>query len=189
MRIVFCNGKGGAGKTTASALIAHALAEAGTDVSLLDLDPQATATKWLGTSDDTKVRLYDNMNPGEHVVVDTAPRLDLLHKALKGADAVIVVSTPSPADLWTTQDTVKTILEAAIQEKAVRLLFNGVQTKTVLARELPDLAKRIGARPLKQAISRRQCYQHAALLGWRSLTSDAREEILKAALEIISLKG
>jgi len=57
---------------------------------------------------------------------------------------------------------------------------------TVLARDLPAIAERIGVQALKSTISRRQCYQHAALLGWQALDGDAREEIRRAALEIIT---
>jgi len=68
----------------------------------------------------------------------------------------------------------------------LRLLFNGVQANTILARDLPALADRIGIEALKATISRRQCYQHAALIGWTALDAAAREEIFTAALEIIS---
>ena len=47
MIIAFCNGKGGAGKTTLSVLLGCALADAGRRVGLLDRDPQRTATRWI----------------------------------------------------------------------------------------------------------------------------------------------
>ena len=47
MNILLCNGKGGTGKTTMAVLLAHALAEAGKRVAVLDLDPQGTARAWL----------------------------------------------------------------------------------------------------------------------------------------------
>ena len=68
----------------------------------------------------------------------------------------------------------------------LRLLFNGVQANTVLARDLPDLAARIGVESLRTFITRRQCYQHAALLGWQALDAAAREELFKAALEVVT---
>ena len=43
MIITLANGKGGSGKTTLAVLLAHALAESGKAVSVLDLDPQGTA--------------------------------------------------------------------------------------------------------------------------------------------------
>jgi hypothetical protein len=68
----------------------------------------------------------------------------------------------------------------------LRLLFNGISANTILSRDLPALADRIGVRALEATISRRQCYQHAALLGWKALDAAAREEVFRAALEIIS---
>ncbi|PIU18341.1 MAG: hypothetical protein COT18_10740 [Elusimicrobia bacterium CG08_land_8_20_14_0_20_59_10] len=55
MNILLCNGKGGTGKTTLTVLLAHALAEAGKKVAVLDRDPQGTATKWLNECESKKV--------------------------------------------------------------------------------------------------------------------------------------
>ncbi|HUP01636.1 MAG TPA: ParA family protein [Gemmatimonadota bacterium] len=46
--IVFANAKGGVGKTTSAVHIAGALAETGTTTLVIDLDPQASATRHLG---------------------------------------------------------------------------------------------------------------------------------------------
>ena len=46
--ITFCNRKGGTGKTTTAVHVAGGLAREGLDVLLVDLDPQAHATLWLG---------------------------------------------------------------------------------------------------------------------------------------------
>lgn len=52
MRIIACvNQKGGSGKTTTAVNLAAALGERGRRVLLLDLDPQASATNWLGIAD------------------------------------------------------------------------------------------------------------------------------------------
>lgn len=188
MNILLCNGKGGTGKTTMAVLLAHALAEAGKRVAVLDLDPQATATNWLRECEGTKVAKYEPGSEYDAVFVDTPPRLDTLASAIASCSLAVIVCSPSPADLWTTRDTAAAIRLHLPKGARLRLLFNGVLAHTVLARELPDLAKRIGVEVLTATISRRQCYQHAALLGWRALDPAAREELFKMALELVSVR-
>lgn len=186
MTIVFCNGKGGAGKTTLSILLGCALADAGRRVGLIDRDPQGTAARWVAETDGG----LELVRPGERydaTIVDTPPRLEssALHESLAGADRVILVSSPSPADLWTSQDTAKLIGRHYRGEKSA-VLFNQVQRNTTLARELPMIGDRIGLPVLSRQMGRRQSYQHAMLLGWKALDAPAREEVLQVALEIIT---
>lgn len=187
MTITLCNGKGGSGKTTLSVLLASALAEAGHHVAVRDCDPQATATRWINEIGSLKVA-----SDGERydaLIIDTPPRLDsrALLDSLAASDIAILVTSPSPADLWTSRDTVKVLSSHFPNLASARVLFNQVQAKTVLARELSEMADRIGLRALNTVIHRRQVYQHSALLGWKALSPEAREEVLKAALEIAAL--
>lgn len=186
MNILLCNGKGGTGKTTLAVLLAHALAEAGKRVAVLDLDPQATATAWLNECESRKVGKYESGSEYDAVFIDTPPRLDALAPALASCSVAVIVCSPSPADLWTSRDTAAAIRDKLPKGARLRLLFNGVLAHTVLARELPDLARRIGVKALTSTISRRQVYQHAALLGWKALDLAAREELFKAALEVVT---
>jgi chromosome partitioning protein len=187
MVITLCNGKGGSGKTTAAVLLAHALAEAGKRVALHDLDPQRTATNWLRECGKSiKVAKYESGKQYDAVFIDTPPRLESLPAALASCSVAVIVCSPSPADLWTTRDTATAIQQNLPKGSRLRLLFNGVLNRSVLARDLPALAKRIGVQALRATISRRQCYQHAALIGWPALDTAAREEVYKAALELIA---
>ena len=186
MNILLLNGKGGTGKTSMAVLLAHALAEAGKRVAVLDLDPQATATNWLRECESRKVGKYEPGAEYDAVFVDTPPRLDTLAPALARCSVAVLVCSPSPADLWTTRDTAAAIRPHLPKTSRLRILFNGVQASTILARDLPALAERIGVEALTTTISRRQCYQHAALVGWQALDQAAREELFKAALEIVT---
>ncbi len=187
MTITLCNGKGGSGKTTLSILLATALAEAGHNVAVRDCDPQATASRWIAENE--RLKLAVNGQHYDALIIDTPPRLDsaALRESLSKSDAVILVTSPSPADLWTSRDTVAFLETHFPRRGRARLLFNQVQAKTVLARELTETAARIGLPALKTVIHRRQVYQHSALLGWKALGAEAREEILSAALEIVAL--
>ena len=187
MIITLCNGKGGSGKTTLAVLLAHALAAAGKSVAVRDLDPQGTARAWIRECGNSmKVAMYDGSSNYDAVFIDTPPRLEALPAALALCSVAVIVCSPSPADLWTTRDTAAAIRPQLPKGARLRLLFNGVQANTLLSRDLPALADRIGVKALESTISRRQCFQHAALLGWPALDAAAREEVFKAALEIIT---
>ena len=187
MTITLCNGKGGSGKTTLSILLATALAEAGHNVAVRDCDPQATASRWIAENE--RLQLAVNGQHYDALIIDTPPRLDSaeLRESLSVSDAVILVTSPSPADLWTSRDTVSFLQTHFRRPGRARVLFNQVQANTVLSRELADTAGRIGLPALNTVIHRRQVYQHSALLGWKALGAEAREEVLKAALEITAL--
>ncbi len=187
MKITLCNGKGGAGKTTLAVLLATAFQKAGHRVGLIDRDPQGTATRWIEQTGELELATPDSNH--RLTVIDTPPRLDseLLHQSLAESDCAILVSSPSPADLWTSQDTVKTITAHLPKERAARILFNQVQKRTVLAQNLASLTERIGIPALQSRIGRRQAFQHAPLLGWSALDAASREELLSAALEIAAL--
>ena len=189
-KIVFLNGKGGSGKTTAAILTACAMAEGKRRVALLDLDGQATATAWLEALNHPRLSVLGrpDADPAEAdiVVVDTPPRLDeaILKPALSGATAVLIVSRPTPPDLWTAQKTAQ-LLSARALRAPVRLLFNAVKTNTVMASLTDQMARQIGVPRLENVLRERQCYVHAALEGWRVLTPEAREEIQNAVIEIL----
>ena len=186
MVITLLNAKGGSGKSTLAVLLAHALAEAGKRVALLDLDPQGTARNWLREYGSSKVAMYQSGSKYDEVFIDTPPRLEALPAALASCSVAVIPCSPSPADLWTTRDTAAAIRQHLPKGARLRILFNGVIANTILSRDLPALAERIGVQALKATISRRQCYQHAALIGWPALDAAAREEVFKAALEIIT---
>lgn len=187
--VTLCNGKGGSGKTTLAVLLACALAEAGRSAAVLDLDPQGTATAWLREAGGGKVAIYDPAGRYDAVFVDTPPRLEAMSLAMAGCSVAVIPCSPSPADLWGTQATAAAVRASLPAGARVRLLFNGVVANTILSRDLSGMARRIGVRALRATVSRRQCFQHAALLGWRALDAAARQELFAAALEIVALPG
>jgi len=189
MRIAIVNGKGGSGKTTLSFLLAAALAEAGHAVGVEDTDEQRSASRWLAEAKCSEL-LVESNNSSRFgtVIVDTPPRLasERVTRAIRESSIILVVTSPSPGDLYTSRDTVEVLKREGCDRKA-RLVFNQVQTRTLLARELDELALRIGLPALSNRIHRRQCYQHLILGGWRMLPTEARDEIFKVALEVLAL--
>lgn len=166
MTITLCNGKGGSGKTTLTVLLASALAEAGHRVGVLDTDPQETATRWI--QEIGGVALFESGQSYSALLIDTPPRLecDEFTEAVSRSDVTVVVSSPSPADLFTSRDTVAVLDKLGAR---AHLLFNQVQAGTILSRDLEEMAERIGLPTLKNRLQRRQVYQHAVLPGWPSL--------------------
>lgn len=185
MTITLCNGKGGAGKTTLAVLLVLALRQQGQPAGLVDRDPQGTASRWLATLDESASASAS----AAHTIIDTAPQLasPSLAESIGQSDLVLLVSSSSPADLWSSQSTVETIRTHLRPDASARLLFNQVQPQTLLGRDLADLAQRIGLPRLESHLRRRQVYQHAALLGWSALDKPARQEMLSLAREVSQL--
>ena len=191
MIITLCNQKGGAGKTTLTLLLALALEEAGRKVAIVDKDPQQTSTRalsHLSQNNLSKITLASKPGDFDVVFIDTAPRLDKpLSDALNVSDRVILVSSPSPADLWSTQQTREFVLTHRKGNAPAAVLFNSVVAGSSIARDLDALASLIGLPALTNFIARRQAYQYAVLQGWDALRPAQRDEIKNVALEIATL--
>ena len=179
--IAFVNGKGGVGKTTCATLIAAALHDAGQAVAMEDRDPQQSAT--------TAAEIF-GLSLGKDAaitIIDTAPSIQMPETldAIRTADLVVLVTTPSPLDLATTAATAQ-LIQAQRRAGEVRLLFNLVQTNNRFFEEMPEIAKEIPFPVFKQYLIRRTAYQVAQLQGWKAIPARQREEIIRVAIEIMS---
>lgn len=98
--IAFANPKGSVGKSTTVAALAHLAAQAGSKVLVLDLDPQADITSWLGGRRDTAgitqgLRAAVTNDPAQWPGVDPAEvTADLRRHALR-----TIQHTPAGVDL------------------------------------------------------------------------------------------
>src|SRR6266487_2115701 len=100
-RVAVANQKGGVGKTTTVVNLGAALAEIGRRVLVIDLDPQANASTWLGSVDARALYdVFENGSPIEKAVRPTPiDNLDLV-----------------PSSSWTTQAGAEMILKQALDE-------------------------------------------------------------------------
>lgn len=185
MKILFCTGKGGSGKTTSAVLAAMALRASGRCAAVQDLDPQGTATRWL--RDDHPEML--DWRSAEVCLTDSAPRLDApeLRRAAHEADRIVVVSRPSPLDAFAGQDTARLLARWGVQGKA-RLLFTNLRPGTVLSRDLDQTADQIGLERLFASYQMREGYQHVVLTGWASLRAEVRAEASHVARALVGTR-
>jgi chromosome partitioning protein len=105
--------KGGAGKTTLAIHLAVAASQAGMNTAVIDLDPQASSTKWADrrqaelpvvisahASRLSQVLATARSTGGELAIIDTAPHSDnAALEAARMADVVLVPCRPSILDL------------------------------------------------------------------------------------------
>lgn len=188
MIITLCNQKGGAGKTTLTLLLALALEDVGRRVAIIDRDPQGTSSRAVSNLNANGLSKIEVLRaPVDHDVtfIDTAPRLDeVLGLSIAESSRVLLVSSPSPADLWSTQESRDFVLKHLAAEAKTAVLFNSVVKGARISRDLELLANHIQMPTLRNCIVRRQSYQYAILQGWGALKPQEREEIKSAALEI-----
>ncbi len=189
MKIAICNQKGGSGKTTAVVLLAYALGAAGKRVGIIDRDPQQTARRWLETAPAERVELARPKEDYDVTLIDTPPYLkdSGFAKAVQEADRVILVSSTSPLDVWSTQEAMERI-RAERPDIRPAMLFSRFEGHTEFGKTRDEFAKALGLRMLVNVIPERKSIQRASILGYRALRSTERENLANLALEIITLK-
>lgn len=176
--------KGGVGKSSVSLLLHEGLKEAGKSVAIRDWDSQGTSNKALELIGGQKA-----LDGGSYDVLlyDTPPSLThtATATAVQAADLVIVVTTPSPFDVWEAEEAAQ-FVRSKRPEVPVVALFNKVRRSTLLGRLVDDNAKQLTFPVLPTMLSAKECYQHAGVRGWKALDSAAREEVYRLTLAVIS---
>ncbi|HTU44864.1 MAG TPA: ParA family protein [Bryobacteraceae bacterium] len=184
MNITLLAKKGGVGKSTVSILLHEAFRQAGKSVSIKDWDAQGTSSKSLELIHGARPKEPERTNI---VIYDTPPNLQhtATATAVRNADIVIVVTSPSPADIWEAEAAVGFAREKNAKA-SVRVVFNKVRRATRLGRLVEESAKQVSVPALPVTLSARECYQHAVAQGWKALDSEARQEILQLIVALIS---
>jgi cellulose biosynthesis protein BcsQ len=158
--------KGGVGKSLISLLLYQSLKQAGRSVELHDWDAQGTATKSRELTEANQ-KAEPLAQSAEVVIYDTPPNLahTATDVAIRSADLVLVVATPSPVDVWEAQDAASLAQNSVRKKAKVRVLFNKVRRNTLLGRVLEETAKQFPVPTLQPVLSSRECYQHFAWQG------------------------
>lgn len=188
MNITLLAKKGGVGKSTVSILLHEAFRVAGKSVAIKDWDAQGTSSKALELIRSADSNLRDIAEPSI-VIYDTPPNLEhtATATAVRSADIVLVVTSPSPADIWEADAAVR-FVQSKNSKAAVRVIFNKVRRATVLGRLVDESAKQVSVPTLPVTLSARECYQHAVAQGWRALDNSARQEVLQLIVALLSQK-
>ncbi len=166
MKIVFMNSKGGTGKTTVSLLTAACYALSGNKIFVKDCDPQNSAVDFLASLNVPNICAVGGEDADEKksvygvTIYDTPPSLNYpgVEKVVKGADRIIIVTTPSPTDIAATTKT-EHFLKSHKAEGKARILFNRVETGNTVFENLDNTKGFFSIPCLKNYLPKRVAYQ------------------------------
>ena len=204
--IAVLNTKGGSGKTTIATNLAHALQRDGTNVLLVDSDPQGSTRDWneanggsiipvVGLDRETLAKDLQGISAGyDWIVIDGAPQVAKLSvAAVKAADLVLIPVQPSPYDIWACADLVDII--AARREVtdgkplAVFAISRAIKN-TKLGAEIAKALEEYNLPVLKAGTTQRVAYPTTAAEGFTVFSdphSDAAKEIDRLKDEILKV--
>lgn len=122
MIISILNQKGGSGKTTLAVNLAREYTLRDMTTLLVDSDRQGSAQRWhecsngelidmtclpMNTLDKDVLKFRDRY---ERIIIDGVPQISpVTICAIKAADLILIPVTPSPYDIWATEDLVRNV--------------------------------------------------------------------------------
>ena len=167
------NQKGGVGKTTLSISIAHALSlkNKSDRILVVDADPQQSALSWSDVREGEhpftvislpKKSLHKDISKMksdyDHIIIDGPPRVtDLARACIMASDLVIIPCTPSPYDIWASEETVNLVKEATQYKDNLKFLFtlNRKIVNTAIGRDVAEALSGYETPVLSSAVCQR----------------------------------
>ena len=188
--------KGGAGKTTLALSLAVAALRAGKSTAVIDLDPQATATKWADRRTDKELvvtsaqaaRLPQLLqaardSAADLVIIDTPPRVEQAAlTAAKFADLILIPCQPSINDLETIGATMELLKFSGNAHSIV--VLNGTTSRGDRIAQAEGAIRDMAVAVAPLSLGYRTAYKDSAALG---LTAQEYEPSGKAAEELTAL--
>jgi chromosome partitioning protein len=188
--------KGGSGKTTLAVSLAVAAKKTGKSTAVIDLDPQATATKWADRRVDKELvvtsaqaarlpQLLEQAREAgaDYIFVDTPPRVEQAAlTAAKHADLILIPCQPSINDLETISATME-LLKFAGNGKAV-VVLNGAPPSRSRTAQAEGAIYDMAVAVCPATLGYRAAFKDSAALG---LTAQEYEASGKAAAEIVDV--
>lgn len=202
MVISFLQEKGGAGKTTLSINIAHAIKELGHSVLVVDSDPQRSALDWHEANGgetldiisldrptlDKDIRRYGRGY--KYIIIDGAAKLsDVVVKIITISDLVLIPVQPSPLDLWATDNTIQLVRqrrEIARSKPDAAFVISRRVTGTNIGDEFRDVLKEYNLDILDHGTFQRVAYLESIAAG-KTVLHDDNAKNRPAAAEIKAL--
>lgn len=192
MRIALASSKGGAGKTSLSAVLTLAFVEAGKTVRVEDHDPQQGLMGWLQFLKE-KQNFPLKKNGVGFVAGEGDPSFTLadfppadpasLKKMTEGFDRIVIPTQPSSVDVESSVAFVALFADRA----RLKVVWNCLDGSSLSRPEALALwGERLCCPIAKTTIPRRIGFKNAQLVGFRGLDEASKTAVFSLALELTS---
>lgn len=191
--IAIISQKGGVGKSTLAACLAHEMNRLGLDVSLHDHDPQQTAALWASIEDVIPVG-----EDARIIIHDSPPRYQtrFQRQLMMETDLLLLPTGQSPSEFWALHNLVEEIQEAikVRPELDVRTVLVRADSRTTMKREAMAALRDMPLDHLESVLCSRVAYPNSFAEGRTPGSGSDKADIevrmlTKEVLDILDLKS